>query len=115
MPPYLGRVCDFFCRFATFQSGYHVADKTDKEQLAINDTEKFGFVIEGMAEIAETIPRYAIYERISLLSESSAYTELRRALVRLYAEILVYISTARMYFEEKSISESTTLADCIVN
>jgi hypothetical protein len=63
-------------------------------QIAVNDYNKFAFVIEGAALIAEIICRYAIFEELYLQSTSPATNELKRALVQSYAAMLIYLSKA---------------------
>ena len=64
-------------------------------------------MIESAALTAELIPRYAIFEDVYLQSASRATDELRRALVKLYAAILIYLSKAKSYFEQRSASQSS--------
>jgi hypothetical protein len=61
-------------------------------------------VIEDAALIAELICRYAIFEDVYLQSSSPAADELQRALVNLYAAIMVYLSKARSYFDQNLAS-----------
>jgi hypothetical protein len=61
-------------------------------------------VIEGAASIAEIIYRYAIFEDVYLQSISPATEELKRALVQLYAAIMVYLLKAKSYFNQNLAS-----------
>jgi hypothetical protein len=61
-------------------------------------------VVEGAASIAEMICRYAIVEDLYLLSALLAADELLRALVQLYATIIIYLSKAKAYFHQNSTS-----------
>jgi len=73
-------------------------------QIAVNDYNKFAVVVEGVAWIAELICRHAVLEDLYLAQTSKAAEELQRALVALYAAILIYLSTAKHYLEQGSVS-----------
>lgn len=62
-------------------------------------------MIESVNSIAEIICRCAIFERVCWQSLSSATHELQRALVKLYATIMIYLSKARSYFEQNTASK----------
>lgn len=55
--------------------------------------------------MAELICRYAVFEDLYLRSTSLATDELKRALVQLYAAIMIYLSKARRYFDQNSASK----------
>ena len=71
----------------------------------MNDFTKFAFVVEGATSIAELICRYAIFEDVYLQSPSPAAVELRRALVKLYAAVMIFLSKAKSYFEQNTASK----------
>ncbi|PVH75975.1 ankyrin [Cadophora sp. DSE1049] len=71
-------------------------------QIAVNDIDEFGFVVEGATSIAEIICRYAIFEGVYLQSPSAATNELQRALIKFYAAIMTYLSKARRYFDQNT-------------
>jgi len=73
------------------------------EQIAVNDHNKFGAVIEGAAWIAELIRKYEIVERLYLQSNSEAIRELEKTLVNFYTWILIYLSKAKRYLEKGSL------------
>jgi hypothetical protein len=72
--------------------------------MAIDDFEKFAFVVECADSISEMICQYAIFEEIYLQSASSVMGELEAALIRLYASIMIYLAKAKRYFEQNSAS-----------
>lgn len=72
-----------------------------------NDTHKLALVIEGLAWIAELICRYAVTEALYMRSASKADQGLERAVVKLYASILGYLSKAKQYFEQGTASQCT--------
>jgi len=75
-------------------------------KVAVNDHAKFGFIVEGIASIVESIFRCAAVEALYPLTGSAAARELERALVHMYAAIMVYLSKAKSYFEQNSASRS---------
>lgn len=75
-------------------------------QIAVNDYNKFAAVVEGFSWLAELICRYAVVENLYPQSTSEAAAELERALVKLYAAILTYLSKAKHYLEQGSASRT---------
>ena len=75
-----------------------------RPQIAVNDSNQLVSVIEGLAQTAELICRYAITEDLYLQNKSEATKELERALVKLYADILTYLSKAKQYVEQGTAS-----------
>ncbi|KAF2463404.1 uncharacterized protein BDR25DRAFT_362944 [Lindgomyces ingoldianus] len=69
-------------------------------QIAVNDSNKLASVVEGLAWIAELICRYSVTEALYLQGVSEATKELERALVKLYAKVLSYLSKAKQYLEK---------------
>ncbi|KAF3031622.1 hypothetical protein E8E12_001273 [Didymella heteroderae] len=76
-------------------------------QIVTNDMHKLTLVIEGLAWIAELICRYAVTEALYIQSTSKADQGLERAVVKLYASILGYLSKAKQYFEQSTASQYT--------
>lgn len=70
--------------------------------MVVNDVDKFAFVVESAASIAEIICRYAIFEAVYLTDSSAATNELRKSLVQFYAAILIYLSKVRAYFDQNT-------------
>ena len=82
--------------------------KLRTDQIAAGDINKFAFVVESAETIARSISRYATFEQIYLghdASASRAVEGLKKALVKLYAAILIYLSKAKKYFEESTPSQ----------
>ncbi|KAH6665987.1 hypothetical protein B0J14DRAFT_678599 [Halenospora varia] len=71
-------------------------------QIAVNDSDKFAFVVESAASIGEIICRYAVFEDVYLHSPSPTTNKFRRALVKFYAAIMVYLLKVKSYFEQNS-------------
>ncbi|KAF2790514.1 hypothetical protein K505DRAFT_78949 [Melanomma pulvis-pyrius CBS 109.77] len=68
-------------------------------QITVNDSDRLGVLVEGLARIAELICRYAVVEGIYLQGKSQAARNLESVLVKLYVEILSYLSKAKQYVE----------------
>jgi hypothetical protein len=62
-------------------------------------------VVEGLAEIAELICRYAVTETLYNQAGSKAVEGLKGAVVKLYASILSYLSKANQYFKQGTASQ----------
>jgi len=73
-------------------------------QIAVNDINRYASVVEDLARIAEVICRFALVEDIYLQGTSKVVEELERAVVKLYASILGYLSKAKRYLEQGTIS-----------
>jgi hypothetical protein len=61
--------------------------------------------VEGLAEIAELICRYAVIEALYKQAASKADEGFKRAVVKLYASILGYLSKANQYFKQETASQ----------
>jgi hypothetical protein len=61
--------------------------------------------VEGLAEIAELICRYAVTESLYSQAASKSDEGLKRAVVKLYASILGYLSKANQYFKQGTASQ----------
>ena len=57
-------------------------------------------MVEGLACMAELICRHAVLEDLYLRQTSKAAEELQRALVTLYAAVLIYLIKAKRYLEQ---------------
>lgn len=66
-------------------------------------------MVEGLAWIAELICRHAVLEDLYLRETSKAAEELQRALVTMYAAVLIYLSKAKRYLEQGSASQYISL------
>jgi hypothetical protein len=62
-------------------------------------------VVEGLAWMAELICRHAVLEDLYLRQASKAADELQRALITLYAAVLIYVSKAKHYLEQSFASQ----------
>jgi hypothetical protein len=75
-------------------------------QITVNNTNHLESVIEGLAHIAELICRYALIESLFLYtaSKTAATAGLERAIVKLYASVLLWLSKARQHLEQSTTS-----------
>lgn len=73
-------------------------------QIAVADVKKNGAIIEGLTDICYMVNFYAIVEEryLAVRPLPAAATELRNALIRLYAPVLLYLSNAKRFMEEES-------------
>lgn len=71
----------------------------------MNDISLFTSVAEGVESISGLITRYSIVEKLYLSdhNKSAAQDELYKAIVRLYAAMLTYLSNAKHYFRGSSL------------
>lgn len=76
-------------------------------QIAVNDIGKYASVVEDLARIAELICRLALTEELYLQGTSKATKELELAVVKLYARTLAFLSTAKQYLEQGTVSTYT--------
>ena len=72
---------------------------TEVMKMAVNDKKVFGEMLENLEAVSQLIARYAILEDLSSAHDFAARTEFERALVRLYAEILIFLGQAKKHFQ----------------
>lgn len=100
---FLGQEFVLSCRYIIWRDSRRKQLKCPP-QVAVNDTNKLASVVEGLAQTAELISRYAVTEALYLQNKSEATKELERALVKLYADILSYLFKAKQYVEQGTAS-----------
>ncbi|KAH0536560.1 hypothetical protein FGG08_006568 [Glutinoglossum americanum] len=71
-------------------------------EIAVNDSQKFGALLEGMERIAHLISRFAIFEDLYLHDQLSSSDGLKRSLIELYTTVLLYLSKARCYYGQNT-------------
>ncbi|KAK2036992.1 hypothetical protein LZ31DRAFT_482286, partial [Colletotrichum somersetense] len=76
--------------------------------VAVGDLNTYAQLLERTTEIAEIICRNALVERLLSQNQSDGAEELRRALVKLYACILVYLTKARSYYLQNTLTHLET-------
>lgn len=87
--------------------GLHLSDAVTltSDQVAVGDLNTYNSVLERTVDIEETICRNAIIESLLKDFQSQTAEKLNHALVELYASILVYLSNAKSYYEQNSLSK----------
>ena len=78
----------------------------DSSQIAVNDKRVLGETIENLETLSHLITRYAILEELYLQRKSAARDKLEDMVVRLYAEILTFLASARKYFQSSAKSKN---------
>ena len=73
-------------------------------QIAVKDSQKWGSVIAGMEFVTREISYYGIFEVIYLRRKFSATKQLSDALVQAYTKVLQFLSGARRYYDQNSLS-----------
>jgi hypothetical protein len=73
-------------------------------QIAVKDSQKWGSVIAGLEFVTREISYYGIFEVIYLRRTFSATKQLSDALVQAYTKILQFLSGARRYYDQNSLS-----------
>jgi hypothetical protein len=105
MRHYLGLESGSCCKYV--KQPVARATHLNHEQIVTNDMHNLALVIEGLAWIVELICRYAVTEALYMQSASKADQGLEKAVVKLYASILGYLSKAKQYFEQGTASQCT--------
>jgi hypothetical protein len=78
-------------------------------QVAVNDTETFGAMAEGVEFVSNLITRYTIVEQLYLQKLSTAKDQLIKAITKLYAAVLKYLSKANRFYRRNSAGESSLI------
>jgi hypothetical protein len=71
-------------------------------QLAVDDCQAFGSVLEGMELIAHLVNRYAIIEDLYLREDLPVTEQLKQAIIKMYATVLRYLSEAKRYYSQNT-------------
>ena len=67
-------------------------------QIAVSDKHIFTTVIKDLKIITHLITWCAIFEDLYMQRDLAARDELKAALIRLYAEVLMYLAKVKQYF-----------------
>ncbi|KAI9827413.1 MAG: hypothetical protein M1819_006954 [Sarea resinae] len=79
-------------------------------QLVVDDSQIFGAMLEGIEYVSNLITRYTLFEQVYLRGASGHRDNLEHGIVKIYAEILAYLSTAKRYYSHHTIGRFTTSA-----
>lgn len=73
------------------------------QQAAINETQTYEGMLEGVEKVSSLITRYAMVEDMDLRkSSSSLEKQLSNALICRYTSILVFLAKSRKYFSRNT-------------
>ncbi|KAH6964919.1 hypothetical protein EDB82DRAFT_436112, partial [Fusarium venenatum] len=75
-------------------------------QIACNDSQTFGAMVDGIESISSLIVRCSVIEQLCLSDGNTlpSQNQLRQALVKLYISIMRYLTKARRYFSKRTLS-----------
>lgn len=76
-------------------------------QIAVNDSQIYGAMAEGIELVSNLITRYAIVELLYLQTSSKTIDQLKSAILKLYSAILIYLNKSFRYYEQNSLSMSS--------
>ncbi|KAF1966557.1 ankyrin [Bimuria novae-zelandiae CBS 107.79] len=79
-------------------------------QIAVNDIANYASIVEDLARVAELICRFRLTEELYLQGTITAVKELEKAIVKLYAHILGFLSAAKQYLEQGTMKRITKSA-----
>lgn len=79
-------------------------NKTDIEQIAVKDSQKWASVLAGMEFVTRELSYYGIFEVIHLRRKFAATKQLSDALVQAYTKILQFLCGARRFYKQNSLS-----------
>ena len=71
----------------------------------MKDSKEFAAVLDGMEFVTREISYYGIFEVIYLRRSFHATKQLSDALVKVYSNILKYLSKAREYYEQNTLGQ----------
>jgi len=74
-------------------------------QIAVKNNKKFAAVLDGMEFVTREISYYGIFEVLYLRRSFIATEQLSDALVKVYSNILEYLSKARHYYDQRTLGE----------
>ena len=77
--------------------------------MAVNDSQTYGGMIDGVEHVSNLITRYTILESIYLGTLSNikpaTHDQLQSSLTKLYVAILAYLTKARRYYDKSTVGE----------
>ncbi|KAF4630251.1 hypothetical protein G7Y89_g7884 [Cudoniella acicularis] len=88
-------------------------------QIAVNDSQIYGAMIDGVEHVSNLIVRYTILEalylpplEIPVQLQSSPRSQLEASIIKLFAAILIYLAKARGYYDQNTAKR---MASAIIN
>lgn len=70
-------------------------------QAVVSENQIYTSTVEGIELVSRLITQYATVETLYLKGSSEIETQLSKALVRLYASILVFLARAKKFFSRR--------------
>lgn len=71
-------------------------------QAVVSENQIYSSTVEGIELVSRLITQYATVETLYLKGSSEIETQLTKALVRLYASILVFLARAKKFFSRRT-------------
>ncbi len=72
-------------------------------QIAVNDSQTFGAMAEGVELVSDLITRSYVVEIFYLQKPSKTLAQLEKAILKLYTTLLIYLNKAIRYYEQSSL------------
>ena len=82
--------------------------------MAINDSQTFSAMLEGVELASSTITRYTIVEKLYLQRDSAVKGDLTQAIITLYNAVLEYLLKAEKYYQQSTQSNFHDLLTTII-
>ena len=98
MRPFHGLLYGSCYRYDTVDIGFMTQLNTGP-QVSVNDVQIFGSLAEGLEGVCKIIARYSVIESLYLRQSASVGDLLEKAIIALYATILVFFSKCRKYLD----------------
>jgi hypothetical protein len=71
-------------------------------QVAVNDSQTFGAMAEGVEFVSNLITRHVIIEHLYLQRPSAAKHQLEQAIIKLYTAVLEYLLKAKRFYSQST-------------
>jgi hypothetical protein len=76
------------------------------EQVAVNHSETYGAMVEGVEMVSRLVARYAKVEELYLQGVSAQREQLEQCIIELYVAILIYLLRAREYYNRTTAGDA---------
>jgi hypothetical protein len=111
MRRYHGQVSESFFRWVTYVRGFQASAnaKVVSEQVAVNHSETYGAMVEGVEMVSRLVARFAKVEELYLQGVSAQREQLEQCIIELYVAILIYLLRAREYYNRTTAGDAVGL------
>ena len=75
-------------------------------QIAVNDSETYGAITEGVQIVSRLVTQYAKVEELYLHGVSVQRDQLEQSITELYVSILIYLLRAREYYNRPTAGDA---------